>query len=109
MVKKTFEWDSIKTIFTTAIETIGKVAVAALKAVFQTIPEMLGAMVSGVLQWITYIAMNIQASILGAIEGAVNKAGEKIQELGLVSSSGLVISLSPSTLEAIKSEQRQRP
>lgn len=79
MVKRTFEWDSIKTIFTTAIETIGKVAVAALKAVFRTIPEMMGAMVSGVLQWIIYIAMNIQASILGAIEGAVNKAGEKIQ------------------------------
>lgn len=79
MVKKTFEWNSIKTIFTTAIETIAKVGVAAIKAVFKTIPEMLGATVGGVLKWITYIAMNIQASILGAIESVINKAGEMIQ------------------------------
>lgn len=79
IVKRTFEWDSIKTIFTTAIEMIGKVAVAALKAVFLTIPEMLWAMVSGIFQWISYIAMNLQASFLGAIENVINSAGEKIQ------------------------------
>ena len=79
IVKRTFEWDSIKTIFTTAIEMIGKVAVAAHKAVFLTIPEMLWAMVSGIFQWISYIAMNLQASFLGAIENVINTAGEKIQ------------------------------
>ena len=79
IVKRTFEWDSIKTIFTTAIEMIGKVAVAALKAVFLTIPQMLWAMVAGIFQWISYIAMNLQASFLGAIENVINSAGEKIQ------------------------------
>lgn len=110
IVKRTFEWDSIKTIFTTAIEMIGKVAVAALKAVFLTIPDMLWAMVSGIFQWISYIAMNLQASFLGAIENVINTAGEKIQGTWVGKLFGLGDKLSSFDLgsERIREESKEK-
>jgi hypothetical protein len=79
MLKKTFEGDSLKLIITTTVKNIGIVATEMLKAVFNTIPKMLAAVVTGVISWIAYIALNIESSILGAIQNTINKAGEKIQ------------------------------
>lgn len=79
MVKKTFEWNSIKTIFVTAIKNIGILVMEMLKAVFGAIPQMLTQLVAGILNWIVYIAANIEASILNAIQNVINSAGEKIQ------------------------------
>ena len=79
MVKKTFEWNSIKTIFITAIKNIGILVMEMLKAVFGAIPQMLTQLVAGILNWIVYIAANIESSILNAIQNVINSAGEKIQ------------------------------
>jgi predicted lipid-binding transport protein (Tim44 family) len=79
MLKKTFEWDSLKLIITTTAQNIGIVISAMLKAVFESIPRMLSGVVGGVISWVTYIALNIEASILGAVQNAINKAGDKIQ------------------------------
>ena len=79
MLKRTFEWDSIKLIITTTAQNIGIVISAMLKAVFESIPRMLSGVVGGVISWVTYIALNIEASILGAVQNAINKAGDKIQ------------------------------
>ncbi len=79
MLKKTFEWDSIKLVITTTAQNIGIVISAMLKAVFESIPRMLSGVAGGVISWITYIALNIEASILGAVQNAINKAGDKIQ------------------------------
>lgn len=79
LVKKTFEWESIKTLFVTAITNIGIVASSMLKAVFLSIPQMLGAVVEGVVSWIAYIGLNIKNTILQALQDAVNAAGEKLQ------------------------------
>jgi hypothetical protein len=79
MLKRTFEWDSIKLIISTTVENIGVVTTAMLKAVFESIPKMLGNTVVGVISWITYIALNIESAILGAIQNTINKAGQEIQ------------------------------
>ncbi len=78
MLKKTFEWDSIKIIITTTVQNIGIVTTEMLKAVFNTIPRMLTSIVSGVINWIAYIGLNLESTILGAIQNTINKAGEKI-------------------------------
>jgi hypothetical protein len=79
MLKRTFEWDSIKLIITTTAQNIGIVISAMLKAVFESIPRMLSGVAGGVISWLTYIALNIEASILGAVQNAINKAGRNIQ------------------------------
>ena len=79
MLKRTFEWDSIKLIITTTAGNIGIVISAMLKAVFESIPKMLGGVVGGVISWLTYIGLNIEAAILGAVQNAINKAGQSIQ------------------------------
>ena len=79
MIKKTFEWNSIKTIFITAIKNIGITVMEMLKAVFGAIPQMLTQLVSGVINWVAYIAANIEASILNAIQSVINSSGEKIE------------------------------
>lgn len=78
MLKKTFEWDSIKLIITTTVQNIGIVATQMLGAVFNTIPRMLISVVSGIINWIAYIGLNLESAILGAIQNTINKAGEKI-------------------------------
>lgn len=79
MIKRTFEWDSIKLIITTAVTNAGIVISAMLKAVFETIPAMLGAIFNGVVQWLSYIATNLEASFLGSIQNVIDKAGSKVQ------------------------------
>ncbi|MDD3058697.1 MAG: hypothetical protein PHO72_10305, partial [Sphaerochaeta sp.] len=79
MLKRTFEWDSIKLIITTTAQNIGLVISAMLKAVFESIPRMLAAVVGGVISWLTYIGLNIEAAILAAVQNAINKAGQNIQ------------------------------
>lgn len=79
MLKRTFEWDSIKLIITTTAQNIGIVISAMLKAVFESIPRMLVAVVGGVISWLTYIGLNIEAAILAAVQNAINKAGQSIQ------------------------------
>jgi hypothetical protein len=79
LLKRTFEWDSLKQIITTTAQNIGIVISAMLKAVFESIPKLLGNAVLGIISWVTYIALNIESAILGAFENAINKAGDKIQ------------------------------
>ncbi len=79
MVKKTFEWNSIKTIFITAIKNIGILVMEMLKAVFGAIPQMLTQLVAGILNWVVYIAANIESSFLNAIQSVINSTGAKIQ------------------------------
>lgn len=79
MLKRTFEWDSIKLIITTTVKNIGIVVSAMLKAIFESIPNMLTHVVKGIISWISYIALHIESAILGAIQNTINKAGEEIQ------------------------------
>ena len=79
MLKRTFEWDSIKLIVTTTVQNIGTVATEMLRAVFETIPRMLASVLTGIINWISYIAVHIESSILGAIQNTIDTAGEKIQ------------------------------
>jgi phage-related protein len=79
MLRRTFEWDSLKLIITTTAQNIGIVISAMLKAVFESIPKLLGNAVVGIISWVTYIALNIESAILGAFQNAINKAGERIQ------------------------------
>ena len=79
LLKRTFEWDSLKLIITTTAQNIGIVISAMLKAVFESIPKLLGNAVLGIISWVTYIALNIESAILGAFQNAINKAGDKIQ------------------------------
>jgi hypothetical protein len=79
MIKRTFEWDSIKLVIITTVQNIGTVATTMMQAVFDTIPKMLLSIVSGIINWIAYIGINLQSTILGAIQNTINIAGEKIQ------------------------------
>jgi hypothetical protein len=79
MLRRTFEWDSLKLIVTTTAQNIGIVISAMLKAVFESIPKLLAGAVVGIISWVTYIALNIESAILGAFQNAINKAGDNIQ------------------------------
>jgi hypothetical protein len=79
MLRRTFEWDSLKLIITTTAQNIGIVISAMLKAVFESIPKLLAGAVVGIISWVTYIALNIESAILGAFQNAINKAGDRIQ------------------------------
>jgi hypothetical protein len=70
MIKKTFEWESIKTIFTVAIENIYVLAEAAVKAFFITIPKALDAIGTGIIAWIGYIGTSIRDAISSAVSDA---------------------------------------
>lgn len=72
MVKKTFEWDSIKTIFISAAENIFTIATTTLKLIFTSIPKMVWNLVKGIGIYIAYIGVNIKNTILQAIEDLLN-------------------------------------
>ena len=63
MVKKTFEWDSIKTIFISAAENIFTIATTTLKLIFTSIPKMVWNLVKGIGIYIAYIGVNIKNTI----------------------------------------------
>jgi phage-related protein len=70
MLSRTFEWDSIKTIFTSTIENIFTLAGAAIKALFLSLPEALDALATGIVTWIGYIGASIRTEISSAIADA---------------------------------------
>ncbi len=70
MVKKTFEWDSIKTLVAGTISNIYTLAGAAIKAFFITIPKAIDAIATGVLAWISYICTSIREDLAEAISDA---------------------------------------
>lgn len=72
LVKKTFEWDSLKQIFITVAENIYTIMITALKAIFVSIPKMIWDVVKGIGLYVAYIGVNIKNSILGAVEDLLN-------------------------------------
>ena len=72
MIKKTFEWNSIKTLFTTAIKNIAVVASVAIKEIFVSIPQLLKQAGLGIINYIAYLAVSIKNTILQTIENVLN-------------------------------------
>lgn len=70
MIKKTFEWESIKTIISVAIENTLTLVAAAIKAIFTTLPDALSALGTGILTWISYIGTNLREEITNALSDA---------------------------------------
>lgn len=79
ILKVTFEWDSLKTIFTTLFKNIGAMAAAVIKTIFVSIPKMIGNLFSGIIEWIGYVGVKLKNTILEAIQNVIRDAGEKIQ------------------------------
>ena len=79
ILAKTFEWDSLKLIITTTAQNMATVLDAYLKAVFSTIPKILSSLFEGIINWIAHIALNIESSILGAIQNVIDKSASKVQ------------------------------
>ncbi len=82
LLKRTFEWDSLKLIITTTAQNIGIVISPMLKAVFESIPKLLGNAVLGIISWVTYIALNIESAILGAFEMRSTRRGTRSRAPG---------------------------
>lgn len=72
MVKKTFEWDSLKEIFITVAENIYTIMMTTLKTVFVSIPTMIWNLVKGIGLYIAYIGVNIKNAVLQAVEDVLN-------------------------------------
>ena len=72
MIKKTFEWDSLKTIFITVAENIYTIFTTMLKTLFVTIPKMIWDVVKGLGLYIAYIGVNIKNTVAQAIEDLLN-------------------------------------
>ena len=75
MVRITFSWDGLKEIFTTLFKNIGIAAMAMIKALFTSIPTFIGNLFMGVVDWIAYIGLNLQATVMDAIQNAINSVG----------------------------------
>ena len=80
MVKKTFEWESLKTIFITVIENIVILVSGALKLIVTSIPEIIKGLLNALISYVKYLALSIEAEIIGAIEKAVNWVGREIND-----------------------------
>ena len=72
LIKKTFEWDSIKTFVTAAIKNAITVATIAVQTLFVSIPKFLKQAGLGIINYIVYIAVNLKNTILQAIEDVLN-------------------------------------
>ena len=79
ILKATFSWDSIKTMFTTLFKNIGIIASTTFNTIFQTIPSMISSLFEGIGKWIAYMAVHLKNTLLEAIQGFINSAGEKLQ------------------------------
>ena len=80
MVKRTFEWESLKTIFITVIENIVILVSGALKLIVTSIPEIIKGLLNALISYVRYLALSIEAEIIGAIEKAVNWVGREIND-----------------------------
>lgn len=80
MVKKTFEWESLKTIFITVIENIVILVSGALKLIVTSIPEIIKGLLNALISYVKYLALSIEAEIISAIEKAVNWVGREIND-----------------------------
>ena len=80
MVKKTFEWESLKTIFITVVENIVILVSGALKLIVTSIPEIIKGLLNALISYVKYLALSIEAEIIGAIEKAVNWVGREIND-----------------------------
>ena len=80
MVKKTFEWESLKTIFITVVENIVILVSGALKLIVTSIPEIIKGLLNALISYVRYLALSIEAEIIGAIEKAVNWVGREIND-----------------------------
>lgn len=78
MVARTFEWESLKTIFITVVENIVILVSGALKLIVTSIPEIIKGLLNALLSYVHYLALSIEAEIVGAIEKAVNWVGSEI-------------------------------
>lgn len=79
ILKATFSWNSMKTMFTTLFKNIGVIASTTIKTIFQTIPGMIASLFEGIGKWIAYMAVHLKNSLFEAIQGFINDAGKKIQ------------------------------
>ena len=80
MVKRTFEWESLKTIFITVVENIVILVSGALKLIVTSIPEIIKGLLNALISYVRYLALSIEAEIIGAIEKAVNWVGREIND-----------------------------
>ena len=80
MVKKTFEWESLKTIFITVVENIVILVSGALKLIVTSIPEIIKGLLNALISYVKYLALSIEAEIISAIEKAVNWVGREIND-----------------------------
>lgn len=80
MVKRTFEWESLKTIFITVVENIVILVSGALKLIVTSIPEIIKGLLNALISYVRYLALSIEAEIISAIEKAVNWVGREIND-----------------------------
>lgn len=78
MVARTFEWESLKTIFITLIENFVTLVGGALKLIVTSIPQLILGLLNALISYVHYLALSIEAEIVGAIEKAVNWVGSEI-------------------------------
>lgn len=72
LIKKTFEWDSLKSLFIMVGENIYTIAITTLKAIFVSIPKMVWDLVKGLGLYIAYIGVSIKDTIVQAVEDLLN-------------------------------------
>lgn len=67
MIKRVFEWDSIKSIIQTVMENTQILLSNVLTNFFTTIPTLLSTLGEGIIAWIAYIGSNLRQEISTAI------------------------------------------
>lgn len=72
LIRKTFEWDSLKTIVITALENIHTATMVTLKSIFITIPKMVWDVIKGIGIYIAYLGVSIYNSVLQGVEDLLN-------------------------------------
>ena len=79
LVKRTFEWNTIKSLFTTVIQNITSTIQFVLENLATTIPDVVDGITSGIIYEIQYIGQNLYQELLDAIYRVFNTTEEEFK------------------------------
>lgn len=79
LVIRTFQWDSLKTIFMAVFQNVTTLGEYSIKAIFDSIPTFLGNLFKGLGSFFLAVGTNLTASLLEAVENFLNSAKDKVE------------------------------
>ena len=79
VLQTTFSWKMIETSVIVLFKNIGTLAAVTVKEIFINIPEMLGSVFEGAIQWVIYLGVKLKNTLIEAVENFIKDAGNSLK------------------------------